>query len=416
VRIGVLENSNTLLANHYAFHSGPASRAWFDIVDGALTPRAETPVDAPLSLEALPFSPQAHHATHVAALLAGRAGPCWSGLLPSARLVLIDLRRNQSQMYQDVQDAVGKKVLVYNVSQTWNDGQNTLHTAVKDEAQALWVVAAGNEDMQFGDDDVGAVPAFARWSRYGNVIAVTAADRNGGLLFLGDRGVNRGRRFVDLIALGHELYSATEVSGFARASGTSQATPQVAAAAALLVDPLGAGLSPGDAKARLIATARWSSSYAPDVWGGRLDFAAAVRNHGVNVLRTATDVQRFRSHAVRFNNDPEIRIVSPGRFFDRSDTGRKAPKEVPFSSILSMRRNPVSGFYRVVLKHPEDGSLGILLDAELADGAERLRCEYTLLDGTPPAGNECGAGGLSVVAIDTYIRGGPYGIDWSATP
>jgi hypothetical protein len=186
----------------------------------------------------------------------------------------------------------------------------------------------------------------------------------------------------------------------------------------VLVDRLGERLTPGDVKARLVATADWTPSYEGKVWGGRLDFGAAVAFPERNLLRTSTDAQLGRLHSIDPDNDPKIEVLNVPRYYERDgQVGDTADPTIRWSRILSLRRRP-DGSFRVVLREPDTDRLKILLDARLG-GSQRIRCaSFELLDESTGAfapDSGCGEG-ISVAMIDSYFQGGAYQIRWGGQP
>lgn len=428
VRLGVLEYASTLLTTHQVFALVRDEPTWqgFNLL-GELEP---IPVTASATggpqviADAAIYSAGAHHATHISALIAGRGGSCWSGLLPKARLVLVDLGPN-ADVARTVNRAINEEVRVFNVSNTFAGERAELRRMIFEDDRALWVVAAGNDGENLDSTDEAAVPAPARWGWASNVVAVTAADHNGEILAALNTaeghtpGVNFGKRYVDLVAPGLDIVSASEQNCYGSATGTSQATPQVASAAALLVDRLGERLTPGDAKARLIATASWKDSYKGKVWGGRLDFGAAVAHADRNMIQTSTAAAHGERYAIVADNDPKIKIDNLARLYGRiGSIGDTAPASIRFSRILSLRRN-ADGSYRVVFREHGTDQLRIVLDADLSDTSNRIRCaSYKKLDPAtdtfaPSPG--CDAG-IAVRQIQTYFQGGHYRVQWEDQP
>lgn len=417
VRVGVLEYNTTVKTNHQAFCQDATAPSWHDVADFDLVARP-TPAsysDVSLDLQdATTFSPEAHHGTHVAAIIAGRQCKCWSGLLPRARLLLVDLKDN-GQVRRAIMDGVNADTRVFNVSQAFDGPRDALYdTITENRSWALFVAAAGNEHRDLNGVDAASVPAPARWGAEPNVIAVTGSDWDGHIL---DSDFNHGKRYVDLVAPGRDVYSASEPPGhYGPGSGTSQATPQVTAAAAMLVDSGGeAHLSPGDAKARLIATAEWDDAYEDEVWGGRLDFGAAVRFPNRSFIVTTTGEAHEQIHTLELDNDPWIEIRGGPTYYERTGTGVLAPRRIRFSRILSLRKNEGAERYRVVLREPGTDHLKILLDVELKTMDEKIRCdEFELFDRGAvrfEPSNGCDSD-LRVEEIEQYFRGGAYQIRW----
>ncbi len=426
VRVGVLEHATTVFKTHQVFCLDSDHPTWYAAQDLELVaqPDAATFALGDLALDDLAtFSPEAHHGTHVAALIAGRADECWSGLLPRARLVLIDLN---DAVHRQIVKAEEAQTRVFNVSQEFAGPQEELKRLIRRyERRALFVAAAGNSGSDL--DQAAALPAPACWGAIPNVITVTASDWDGVILpeietSEGFRpGANFGRRYVDLVAPGEAVVSASALHRFGPATGTSQAAPQVAAAAALLVDWFGARFEPGDAKARLIATAEWNPAYFGKVWGGRLDFGDAVLFPRRNLLRTTTGAQLGQLHSFEAANDPQIVVANTPSYYERHGDGRIAPEKIQFSRILSLQRRP-DGKYRVVFREAVTEHLKILLDAVLEDAKKpprsiRLKIECSSFERFEEAEREfrpdpgCDDG-LSITQIEEYIQGGPYHIQW----
>ncbi len=430
VRVGVLEQRTTLIHDHRVFTASDHP-AWygFDIL-GDLVPNPVGQSAANRGMERLnprSFSTSSHHGSHVAALLGGRQSECWSGLLPSARLVLVDLS-DFAKVSRALDRSVKAFVQVFNVSQRFVEDENATKTdpnasyyrwltkEIEQHKSALWVVAAGNDGRDLNGLKGGDVPLPAGWNPRHNVLVVTASDANGDIP---ESEVNHGKRYVDLVGVGKDVVSATEQNQYGPASGTSQATPQVAAAAATLVDRLGPRLSPGDVKARLIATAEWKPHYEGNVWGGRLDFDAAASFPDRDILVTTTSRASRKRYAVVVNDDARVEILNAPHYYERvGAAGATAPESILFSRILSLRKLSEGGF-RVVLREPEQNHLKILLNAQLADadGDQRIRCaSFEVFDPEADAfiPDEGCDHGLSVETIDSYFQGGAYQINWES--
>ncbi len=122
-------------------------------------------------------------------------------------------------------------------------GSTTMKDAFDRSAAAgvVHVAAAGNSGNFLGIGDNEASPA-----RYESVIAVAATDRNNGRASFSSTGPD-----VELAAPGVSVYSTMRGGGYGAMSGTSQASPHVAGAAALAI---AAGVQ--DVRRRLQTTAQ----------------------------------------------------------------------------------------------------------------------------------------------------------------
>lgn len=423
VRVGILENKNTVLERHQIFELDKDHPTWhsYDVLSELVPSPQPTSYqsDVQVALDSEEYSVDAHHGTHVSGLIAGRKGDCWRGLLPSARLNLIDLS-DESRVHREIVKAINENVRVFNVSQTWSGANDLLRETMLDEGRALWVVAAGNDGENLDEMDEASVPAPARWGWAPNVITVTASSLDGMILEQHSTpdgtfsGVNRGKKYVDLIAPGQDIYSATDQKKYGPATGTSQAAPQVAAAAAILVDREGERLTPGDAKARLIATAYWAPSYFGKVWGGHLDFAAAVAYPERSLLVTQTSALAGQFYSIEVKRNPKIEITNAARFYERStDQGGTAPEKIKFDEILSLRKQE-DGSYRIVIRERGTDKLRIILGAQL-DGSKKIKCEtFEIFDrptGTFKPDSLCD-NGISITNVVNYVQGGDYQIKW----
>jgi hypothetical protein len=424
-RIGILEKATTVKTGHQVFCVDQQAPSWHQAGVVELVPNPDPATYSATSQTlagAATFSVEAHHGTHVAGLIGGRKTGCWSGLLPSARLLLVDLT-DTGRVRRQIADAVAVDVRVFNVSQALPLPQQALRDTIQQfQDRALFVAAAGPPPGGTGRllNNTDDVPAPAVWGQWPNVITVTGTNTAGQVL----GQLNRGKRYVDLAALGEQVYSASEPPGaYGPATGSSQAAPQVAAAAAMLVDPEGdAKLQPGDAKARLIATAEWdwTGTYDQDLWGGRLDFADAVQYPQRNMLVTTTGAQRDKQYAIVLKNDPTIKLVNAPNYFEREGAGTVAKDSIKFTRILSLRKEPLrpdgtGGRFRVVLREPQTERLKIVLDAELASD-DKIKCKsaevYNPARKAFDPDPEVCRDGITIDQVEEYFRGGPYQISW----
>ena len=138
------------------------------------------------------------------------------------------------------------------------------------EQGALFVAAAGNESR-----NTDLVPAYPASYDLPNIISVAATDHNDKLSYFS----NYGKNSVDLAAPGSEIYSTLPGGNYGFLSGTSMASPHVAAAVALVwaKDPT---LTPAQVKNRLLKTTDpITDPIARLIWkldAGRLNVANAL--------------------------------------------------------------------------------------------------------------------------------------------
>lgn len=184
------------------------------------------------------------HGTHIAGLLAGSLGsgdevlfnpssqPSWLQL----SVVAFSPGKRTISNYTVPQFDVALRQIrlmnahVVNMSVRFGSGvSEQLRTLVKGRPETLFVVAAGNEGADLNKPNARTYPAMLG-SDQPNVITIGAEDGAGNLSAFS----NRGADVVDLVAPGCNLPSSLDGESQTPLSGTSQATPVVSLAAALL--------------------------------------------------------------------------------------------------------------------------------------------------------------------------------------
>jgi subtilisin family serine protease len=364
------------------------------------------------------------HGTHVASLIGGRKDSCWSGLLPQSRLVHIDVT-DQALTRTQVSNARRSRTKVFNVSQqlgadspqddaiTFLD--NLRNWMVVEFKDVLFVAAAGNSGRNLNNPIGVGYPAGFGESE--NVVTVTALGSGHDVLGTHEtdgvtqRGVNFGKRVVDLAAPGTKIVAATGQQMFGSATGTSQAAPAVAAAAAFVIDA--AEIDVGDAKARLIAAAKWYPDLIDDVWGGEFSFGDTVLLPTRDVLQTSTGDDRIFAVAGA-KKDAIISIDNMPTVYTRGGgAAGEAATQLPFDNILSLRLDPESDTYRIVYKDPASNHLVITLGAQVSG---TLECEQLMLldvatEALTAVPDSC-AEPIQITQVTKFIRHLPYHVEW----
>lgn len=237
-----------------------------------------------------------HHGTHVVGLIAALLNQeAIVGLNPYAKIVfhavnLDDFRDpgKRDDLAFTIISAMSNTSII-NVSLDYgNDGggADRFSDAVSDGALSgrLVVVAAGNDGRTFDDNTpCGLRPACFKFK---NVISVVGLDRdlNSPSFWGGDgrQSSNRGAQF-DIAAIADNVLSIAAMDHIGYASGTSQAAPQVTAAASLLYsiyehlykDSIKT-LFPQHVKNRLMYTADIFQPLLKNVFSGRLNIERAL--------------------------------------------------------------------------------------------------------------------------------------------
>ncbi|MFB3765021.1 MAG: S8 family peptidase [Methanotrichaceae archaeon] len=210
------------------------------------------------------------HGTHCASLIAGTGA--LPGVAPDAKLVVVKVMDRDGACYLsdairalawclDNKDRYGIKVISFSVG-----GESpTESTSLLDEAcnrmvdQGMVVcVAAGNSGPASSSI---VIPGDAE-----KVITVGATDKMGTIFDRSSRGpVNNGEIKPDIVTIGVNVVSALAGSkdGYSTMSGTSMAVPQIAGAAALILEAA-PDQQPSDVKRVLLKTADDLGNPGPD--------------------------------------------------------------------------------------------------------------------------------------------------------
>lgn len=263
---------------------------------------------------------ESDHGSHVAGLIGARDASWLPGLFPGAELHLIN-SKNNANLADDFSKAGCLGVDVYNISLGFPHDAVANLQAYIENARSLFVAAAGNEDVPVSD----RAEAPISWAeKFANVIGVGGATRDGQYL-LGDwldddrkrhLGSNHGFRHVHLVAPAYRVFSLASQGEYAQATGSSQAAPQVTAAAAMVMAQ--GYRDPAVVKARLIATADWYKQFQNHVLGGLLNVKRAVEHPDRTFV---TFDPKDPPYSVSLNANPTLTVrvsrttlVSPPQF------------------------------------------------------------------------------------------------------
>lgn len=299
------------------------------------------------------------HGTHIAGLIGGQSfAGVWYGLNPG---VLIE-----GVHVNDFIDTVNKrKYHIYNLSLGEGDfhsasdvpkfeGQihenlDNWKLAIRNDPEDLFIVAAGNENSHLLDKRLAGIGAEP------NALTVMATDLLGKNIWKEDSsaGTNYGKSFVGIAAPGEGLVSGTYHGGWAVASGTSQATALVAAAASIIRSKY--NFRSWQIKSRLIASSNvdsWLQQYNEFSLGGVLDVEKAVTNADRTVVYFRNGggpcIGRFYTDEAR----RELRI-------DKVNSS----KPISFSDILRLHWDKANQTFQIwYLVHPDnDDSQSVML-------------------------------------------------------
>jgi hypothetical protein len=275
VTIGVIDENIEL---HCAFSSAKM------VGPGAPT-QPLAPCAASASASQFIDLPEVTHGTHVLGMLAAHGGSV--GLLDGMSWPQFYVRQYDSrQMGPAVVEALGNDLKaavlhfdasVFNISWTYPiaNTSDVIDGVIKQlDDRALFVVAAGNEELDADHEECVVFPACLAHLR-SNVIAVVAVSKDpasGKFELLKES--NYGAEHFDIAAPAANILSTVGVDQYGHKSGTSQAAPIVTAAAAYLFAK--GRVSPQKVRQRLIYTAQIEPTLINSVKGGVIDVATAV--------------------------------------------------------------------------------------------------------------------------------------------
>jgi hypothetical protein len=285
-----------------------------------------------------------------------------------------------------------------------DDLQRMMRTDWKDKL--LFVVAAGNGGKDLNTE---TPPAPVGWIPTTPNILSVGATRADGSDLLGQHtdpgesahsGSNFGSKFVHLVAPGERVHGLGK-DGYAFACGTSQAAPQVSAAAAMLVAQ--DVRLPLEIKARLMYTADWLPQYADKVQAGRLNVTRAVRHPSLNLVQTLNDGKWF---SLKPTLDSHI-MVSNGRLYRGNGMSEQLfNRKFDFHRVLSLVHLHGSQFRMFALTTSQEFvSVVGEIDTTSKIGCARLQ-EFDDSDlpmaMTPAAKTRCSAG-IPISQIKEYV-------------
>jgi len=234
------------------------------------------------------------HANHIAGIIAARTNAKGGvGLYPNTDLIMlmIDLQKFTQPPYVLALAAKLRSVIYPSTTRVINfsDGYTSFGSVDPLESQFfldkppvarryLVVVSAGNEGVHVqrnvGTCSLRPACLSATDQHIMSVVALDWDEKNPQVLG-GDMASNYGDRF-DIAAPGLDVLSTVRNNRYGYMSGTSQAAPLVAAAAARLFAEIG-DATPGIVKNRLIYTSDLAASLNGKAFGGRLNIHRAAR-------------------------------------------------------------------------------------------------------------------------------------------
>ena len=329
------------------------------------------------------------HGTHCAGTIGAAAndgnahvGVAWEVSLMACKFLSADGWGYTSGAISGIDFAVANGARI--LSNSWGGGGDSqaLYDAIvrASDAGVVFVAAAGNSGL-----DTDSQPHYPSSYDLGNIIAVSAIDRNGQLASWS----NYGKNAVDVGAPGVDIFSSVSDSdsSYAYYSGTSMATPHVAGVMALMLAN-NDGLSVVEAKAQLLSTSvPLDSLEGRTVSGGLVNAADALGGGndgqlelGLSVSETPLRGGRSAALFATLTNDgpvigADITGTLNGEPLGFSDDGDGADK------------NAGDGIYSATVEVPMDRSVDeALFEVTAVDGdLSPVSQSLTVLVIHPPA-------------------------------
>jgi subtilisin family serine protease len=218
------------------------------------------------------------HGTHVSGIIAAVSGNAAgvSGLAPSAKVMALKaLDDTGAGVDSDIAEAFdfagSQNIPIVNASLGGEGASTTLTNAILRHPGTLYVIAAGNGGADGVGDDNDSMDLWPCNAPAANIVCVGSSTKDDASSSFS----NFGHTTVDLFAPGQDILS-TYPGDYAIESGTSMASPAVAAEAALVLSA-SPNLSTTQLKGLLLQTTDPKPAFAGrSVTGGRANANAAV--------------------------------------------------------------------------------------------------------------------------------------------
>jgi thermitase len=224
------------------------------------------------------------HGTHVTGTIVARNGNGVgiTGAAPDARVLPLKVLDSTGEgswaAVADAFDLAGDMgIRIVNASLGGFGSVPVVDAVARDHPNTLYVAAAGNDGVDLDGYTFSPCEAVAS-----NVLCVGASDEYDARAYFS----NYGSTAVDVFAPGVDILS-TWPSGYAYADGTSMATPNTAAVAALVLSRT-PSLTTADLKAAIMSTVD-AGSGLESVSGGRVDAVAALADRDGDGVENADD-------------------------------------------------------------------------------------------------------------------------------
>ena len=225
------------------------------------------------------------HGSHVSGIVAAVKdnGQGIAGIAPSAKLLEVRVldasgSGTEAQVADGFDYAGDQGVPIVNASLGSPGFSQAISDAISSHPNTLYVVAAGNGGGDHLGDDNDTTPTYPCVLPLANVLCVGASDE------VDQRALfsNYGHQSVDLFAPGVSIVSTWDDSTYRIADGTSMASPEVAATAALVLSANPSLTTIQLKQVLIVSTDHLPWAAAMSVSGGRLNALSAVTSGAPN--------------------------------------------------------------------------------------------------------------------------------------
>ena len=243
-------------------HPALAGNLWTNPEDGSHGYDAIHDSHDPMDLDS--------HGTHCSGIIAANGSDGIYGVSPQARVMGIKFMNGQGRVSDAIKGLAfatehGARITSHSwTSELYNQSFRDALAA----SPALHILAAGNEGKSL--DEINVYPASYDLP---NTLRVGASDRQNRLYLYS----NYGRKHVDTVAPGQDIYSCVPDGGYRSMTGTSMAAPMVAGVANLVL-ARHPDISNEELKERLMRATRVPSLCWKVGSGGVINAARAVKD------------------------------------------------------------------------------------------------------------------------------------------
>lgn len=224
------------------------------------------------------------HGTHVAGIIAATGNNDLGvvGVAPETKILPIKIVSDYATVYDlglAIDYAIARHVDVINISLSFSSYSDYIESRIREATEygIVVVVAAGNYRKNLNN---ASLPDTSYPCQFENVICVSSSNQDDVMSIFS----NHGNQFVHLFAPGNSILSTIPHNYYYYMSGTSMATPEVSATAALLKSLF--NFSPEQIRDIITHNIDVVNELSSSISGGRLNVASSVFQSNVERKKT----------------------------------------------------------------------------------------------------------------------------------